>query len=198
MSFFAEDCVLEMPRGSEACGARLVGIEAVKKGLRSRFEGLPDVHYGEAEHFASGDTGISQWTITGTSSDGQRVEVRGCDFYTFRDGKVVRKNSFWKFARDCGMALKEAWGVPELPTPSRRLRSRLAAPGRSRAHLAVPVPRGPYSPAHLVVASAAEALADGPGENAGHERVEADALVFRYSFQGGVERSRHALAPRPS
>ena len=96
MSFFAEDCVLEMPRGPEACGTRLVGIEAVRKGLRSRFEGLPDVHYGEPEHFVSGDTGISQWTITGTSSDGQRVEVRGCDFYTLRDGKVVRKNSFWK------------------------------------------------------------------------------------------------------
>jgi len=27
---------------------------------------------------------------------GARIEVRGCDFYTFRDGKVVKKDSFWK------------------------------------------------------------------------------------------------------
>jgi hypothetical protein len=27
---------------------------------------------------------------------GERNEVRGCDFYTFRSGKVVKKDSFWK------------------------------------------------------------------------------------------------------
>jgi ketosteroid isomerase-like protein len=26
--------------------------------------------------------------------DGKRVEVRGCDFYTFRGGKVIRKDSY--------------------------------------------------------------------------------------------------------
>ena len=57
---------------------------------------MPEVYYGDAEHFVDGDTGISQWTIRGTSTAGQRVEVRGCDFYTFRDGKIVKKNSCWK------------------------------------------------------------------------------------------------------
>jgi hypothetical protein len=27
---------------------------------------------------------------------GVAVNVRGCDHYTFRSGKVVRKNSYWK------------------------------------------------------------------------------------------------------
>ena len=27
---------------------------------------------------------------------GERIEARGCDFYSFRDGKVVKKDSFWK------------------------------------------------------------------------------------------------------
>ena len=26
----------------------------------------------------------------------QKVEVQGCDFYTFRAGEVVRKDSYWK------------------------------------------------------------------------------------------------------
>jgi len=30
------------------------------------------------------------------SKSGTRTEVRGCDFYTFRDGKVIRKDSYWK------------------------------------------------------------------------------------------------------
>ena len=24
------------------------------------------------------------------------MEVQGCDFYTFRNGKVIRKDSYWK------------------------------------------------------------------------------------------------------
>jgi ketosteroid isomerase-like protein len=27
---------------------------------------------------------------------GSRLEVRGCDLWTFRDGKILRKDSFWK------------------------------------------------------------------------------------------------------
>jgi steroid delta-isomerase-like uncharacterized protein len=98
MAAFADDCVLEMPRGGAPWGARFEGRGAVRAALATRFEGLPDVHYGEEEHFvdAAASTGISKWTLTGTTRAGQRIEVRGCDFYTFRDGRVTRKDSYWK------------------------------------------------------------------------------------------------------
>ena len=98
MSFFADDCVLEMPKGPDPWGTRYGGKPAVRKGLASRFEGLPDVHYGNEEHFVDEgrQTGMSKWTLTGTTGDRRRIEVRGCDFYTFRDGKVTRKDSYWK------------------------------------------------------------------------------------------------------
>jgi ketosteroid isomerase-like protein len=96
MSFFAEDCVLEMPRGPEPWGARYVGAAAVREGLRSRFAGIPDVRYGDDSHFVAGDRGVSEWTIRGTRASGERVEVRGCDHFTFRNGKIVRKDSYWK------------------------------------------------------------------------------------------------------
>ncbi len=98
MGFFADDCVLEMPRGKEPWGARFQGKENVRTALAGRFEGLPDVHYGDAQHFVDegASTGISKWRLTGTRRDGQRVEVWGCDFYTFRGGKVIRKDSYWK------------------------------------------------------------------------------------------------------
>ena len=96
MSHFAEDCVLEMPRGSAPWGTRSVGKSAVREGLAGRFKGLPDVHYGDAVHFVAGDTGISKWTVSGTTPTGQKVRANGCDFYTFRHGLVVRKDSYWK------------------------------------------------------------------------------------------------------
>ena len=96
MRFFSEDCVLEMPRGPDPWGTRYTGFAAVKEGLRSRFIGIPDVHYSDDTHCVCGDTGISRWTLRGTSIDGTRIEVNGCDFYTFDRGKVVKKDSYWK------------------------------------------------------------------------------------------------------
>lgn len=96
MGFFAEECSLDMPRGAEPHGTRYTGRDAVRRGLLTRFEATPDVHYGELEHFACGSTGMSKWLLTGTTPAGERIRVRGCDFYTFRDGKVIRKDSYWK------------------------------------------------------------------------------------------------------
>lgn len=97
MTHFAEDCVFDAPRGPDPWGRRFVGKDEVRRGLAARFEGIPDVHYGEDDHFASGARGVSEWTITGTDLDGERIEVRGCDLWTFGDeGTIVRKDSFWK------------------------------------------------------------------------------------------------------
>jgi steroid delta-isomerase-like uncharacterized protein len=98
MSHFTDDCILEMPRGTQPWGSRHEGRENVRKALAGRFEGLPDVHYGSEQHFVDdgANAGISKWILTGTRRDGQRIEVWGCDFYTFRDGKVARKDSYWK------------------------------------------------------------------------------------------------------
>ena len=77
-------------------------IESVfsgRKGLATRFEGLPDVHYGNEQHFVDEDanTSMSKWLLTGTTPKGTKAKVQGCDFYTFRDdGKVIRKDSYWK------------------------------------------------------------------------------------------------------
>ncbi|HST15885.1 MAG TPA: nuclear transport factor 2 family protein [Gaiellaceae bacterium] len=97
MSFFAEDCVFDSPRGPGRWGRRFVGKDNVRRGLASRFEGIPDVHYGDDDHFACGSRGASEWTISGTTVAGEQIDVRGCDLWTFGDdGKLVRKDSFWK------------------------------------------------------------------------------------------------------
>ena len=96
MSHFAEDCVFESPRGPDLWGHRFVGKDEVARGLAARFEGIPDVRYGGDEHFACGNRGASEWTISGTTVEGQRIEVRGCDLFEFKDDKIARKDSYWK------------------------------------------------------------------------------------------------------
>jgi ketosteroid isomerase-like protein len=39
---------------------------------------------------------VSEWLLTGTAPDGRSIRVRGCDLWEFREGKVIRKDSYWK------------------------------------------------------------------------------------------------------
>ncbi len=96
MGFFADDCSFDMPRGPEPWGARYTGKAEVRRALATRFAGLPDVHYGDDRHWVSGNLGVSEWLLTGTTPEGRNVRVRGCDLWEFADGKVVRKDSYWK------------------------------------------------------------------------------------------------------
>ena len=99
MDYFAEDCVFYMPRGSGPRGDRYLGKASVRAGLSKRFEGIPDVHYGDDRHWVGSNFGVSEWTLTGTTVSGERIEVRGLDFLEFVDGMVTRKDSFWKIVQ---------------------------------------------------------------------------------------------------
>lgn len=57
---------------------------------------IPEVHYGDDSHWVCGDRSVSEWTLTGTTAEGERLDVRGCDLWTFRAGKALRKDSYWK------------------------------------------------------------------------------------------------------
>jgi ketosteroid isomerase-like protein len=96
MAHFADDAVFEGPRGTDPWGTRFEGRVSIREAFAARFSGIPDVRYEDDDHFIDGDRGASEWTLSGTTTEGQRIEVRGCDLWTLRDGKVVRKDSYWK------------------------------------------------------------------------------------------------------
>ena len=96
MSFMTHDCVFEASAGPEACGTRYVGSDSVRAGFAEVFTTFPDAHWGNASHLVVGDRGVSEWTFTGTRRDGTRVEVQGCDLFTFRQGRIALKNSYRK------------------------------------------------------------------------------------------------------
>ena len=96
LEYFADDAVFEGPRGPDPWGSRFVGKEAIRVAFAARFAGIPDVRYRDEGTFVDGDRGVSEWTLSGTTASGEPIEVRGCDLWTIRDGKIVRKDSFWK------------------------------------------------------------------------------------------------------
>ena len=40
------------------------------------------------EHFVSGNRGFSEWTLRATTAEGEDIEVRGCDIWTFADDLI--------------------------------------------------------------------------------------------------------------
>ena len=69
----------------------------VKTAFADVLDSMPDANWGDGRHFViSDDYGVSEWRLTGTLLDGNRVDVFGCDLLTVRDNKIVRKNSFRK------------------------------------------------------------------------------------------------------
>lgn len=99
MSFMSDDCLFDASAGTDVWGTRYAGRDAVRAGYAEVWETFPDAHWGNARHFVIGDRGVSEWTFTGTRFDGSRVEVHGCDVFTFRDGKIAVKNSYRKDRR---------------------------------------------------------------------------------------------------
>jgi steroid delta-isomerase-like uncharacterized protein len=96
MTFMTEDCAFETTAGPEVCGKRYAGSAHVREAFARVFKMFPDAHFGDARHFVAGERGCSEWTFTGTGADGKRIEVKGCDLFTFHRGKIAVKSSYFK------------------------------------------------------------------------------------------------------
>jgi ketosteroid isomerase-like protein len=96
MSHMTDDCVFEASAGPDADGQKFTGQEQVRKAFENVFATFPDAHWSNPRHFIVEDRGFSEWMFTGTKTDGTRVEVTGCDLFTFKDGKIAIKNSYRK------------------------------------------------------------------------------------------------------
>lgn len=96
VGFFAEDGEFLNATGPEFFGSRHVGRDE----LRAFFSGLmsrcPDIRWEPVDNRVSGDKGYTEWRRTCTMPDGTRQDWLGLDIWTFRDGKVVRKDTYFK------------------------------------------------------------------------------------------------------
>ncbi len=98
MEHMADDCTFMASVGNDVEGSLWVGREKVREGFASLWVNYPDAHFEPiGEDFILGDRACSEWIFTGTKkSDGTKVRARGCDVYTFVDGKISIKNSMRK------------------------------------------------------------------------------------------------------
>ncbi len=101
LSHFADDCEWLMARGPDPWEARrLRGKQAIADVLAARYAVVPDMRWEDMSHFiaADGTKACSEWTVRGTPTDGSpAIDWLGCDVWTFRDGLVTKKDTYWKY-----------------------------------------------------------------------------------------------------
>ena len=57
---------------------------------------FPNLQWVGDKHWVFGDKGLSEWTVQGSSASGEKVDWLGCDLWEFSDGKVTKKDTYWK------------------------------------------------------------------------------------------------------
>jgi ketosteroid isomerase-like protein len=96
MTFMTDDCIFESAAGPDACGTRYEGRERVREAFARILAAIPDVMFVDPRHVVAGDRGVSEWIFTGTAADGTKLELNGCDLFTFRNDKIAVKTSYLK------------------------------------------------------------------------------------------------------
>ncbi len=96
MSFMSDNPMFQLSSGPNIDGMKYSGFENVKQGFQAVLDKFPDGKWIEDSHFVAGDRGVSEWTFTATDNEGIENKVRGCDIFTFEEGKISVKNSFRK------------------------------------------------------------------------------------------------------
>jgi ketosteroid isomerase-like protein len=91
-----EDGIFHASAGPAPFGATAAGRDALRQAYAAVWQVFPDAAWTEGRHFIAGDRAVSEWIFKGTRTDGTRVEVKGCDLFTIRDGRIAVKNSFRK------------------------------------------------------------------------------------------------------
>ena len=97
LAHFVDDAAWLLSRGVPPEGARLIGKDAIREMLHQRFSSIPDMAWEIHSHWVGGNRGCSEWTVTGTEKNGNRLNWLGCDLWTFRGDRVVKKDTYWKY-----------------------------------------------------------------------------------------------------
>jgi taurine dehydrogenase small subunit len=96
---FTADADWLVSRGVPPEGGRLVGQDAIRGMLQKRFRTIPDMAWEIHSHWVGGNRGCSEWTVTGTETNGNQLNWFGCDLWDLNDaGQITKKDTYWKYA----------------------------------------------------------------------------------------------------
>ena len=95
MSMMTDDCVYCASVGPEP-GTTYVGKAAVREGFLAMLAFDSGGVSRAGRVFIAGSVGVSEWSYQFHAGTGAAFEIRGCDIFEFRSGRISRKDAFRK------------------------------------------------------------------------------------------------------
>lgn len=96
MDCMAPECAFHAAAGPQPEGTIHQGGKAVRAAYAAIFAAFPQAEWAEGAHAVAGDTGLSTWRFLGTTEAGAKVDVRGCDRFSFDGDLIALKDSYRK------------------------------------------------------------------------------------------------------
>lgn len=96
VAFFAEDGEFDNARGPDIHGRRHTGKTELRAFFSELMANSPDIQWHAIDNRVDGDKGFSEWRRQATLPDGTVQDWLGLDIFTFKDGLIVKKDTYFK------------------------------------------------------------------------------------------------------
>jgi ketosteroid isomerase-like protein len=96
VGFFAEDGEFRNAKGPSIWGRAYKGKAEIRAFFESLFAGSADIKWLHTAEYVVGNRAVTEWHRTATLTTGEKQEWLGCDLYTFRDDKIICKDTYIK------------------------------------------------------------------------------------------------------
>ena len=96
MFFFADDAVFDHAAGPDIHGTSSVGADAIRAVFGDMFERVESVKWETLDIRIEGDKAICQYRRTATFPSGEIHDCKTVDILTFRDDKIIHKDTYYK------------------------------------------------------------------------------------------------------
>ncbi len=99
IDFFADDGVFDNAMGPDIHGQRYVGRETLRAFFSDLMTRCPDIQWNNIDNRVDGDKGFSEWRRQCTLPNGEKQDWLGLDIFTFRGGKIAKKDTYFKIVQ---------------------------------------------------------------------------------------------------
>ena len=96
MAHFADDAVFDHGAGPDVHGKRFSGKDEIRAAFEGLFNSVESVHWKTLDARVSGDKAYCEFRRTATLKSGDKQDFLALDVLTFRDNKIIHKDTFFK------------------------------------------------------------------------------------------------------
>lgn len=96
MAHFSDDAVFDHGAGPDVHGKRFSGKTEIRAVFEGLFSSVESVHWETLDARVSGDKAYCEFRRTATLNSGQKQDFLALDVLTFRDDKIIHKDTYFK------------------------------------------------------------------------------------------------------